>query len=179
MSEKDKIREELEGLSPLLLSVKKSSRPPFYMPEGYFQRLPDDVLRRIRAEEGLAREARPAAPGGPGRRAWLSWLRQPRYAASLGMAAVLIAFGAYWFWPQAAASSLEEAMGAISGEEANAYIAEHIGAFELELMMEVVVGEAEDIPRIEVLPGIDQEDIDQYLDEFIEDIGLDEFDELL
>lgn len=179
MSEKNKVREELEGLSPLLSSVKESSRPLFQAPEGYFHGLPDEVLRRIRAEEGLIREARHAAPGEPARWAWLSRLRQPRYAAGLAMAAVLIAVGAYLSWPRQAALSLEEAMGAISEEEAKAYISENIGDFELELMIEAAAVQAEDMPQIEVLPGIQQEDIDRYLDEFIEDIGPDELEELL
>ena len=55
MSEKEKIREELEGLSPLLARMKKEGKKPLGPPEAYFQSLPDDVLRRIKAEEGQER----------------------------------------------------------------------------------------------------------------------------
>lgn len=179
MSEKDKIREELESLSPRLLKMKESGRPAFRVPEGYFGELPGDVLRRIRAEEGLTGREQPAAPSGLPWRVWLQGLLRSRYAAGMAMAAVLLALGVYWFWPQAAAAGPEEALAGVSEAEAAAYITENIGEFELELMLEASMVDAEDMPAVEVLPDIREEDIDRYLDEFIEDIGLDELEEML
>ena len=178
MSEKDKIREELKGLSPLLSKMKEDNGQPFRAPEGYFQGLPDEVLRRARAEEGLVRESRPVAHN---RRvgAWLQWLLFPRRAVGLAMALLLIVVGAYLVWPRSAGYNLGEALAGISVEEAEAYVSENIGDFELEVLLDVAVVSAEDVPQIELLPDVGEEDIDRYLDEVLDDISLDELEELL
>lgn len=178
MKEKDKIKEELEALSPLLARMKEAGGQPFRVPEGYFKALPDDVLRRARAEEGLAREKRSARPENrsPG---WLQWLLIPQWAAGIAIALLLVAAGAYLFWPQPAGPYPEDALAGISDEEAKTYISEHIGEFELELMLEASVVSAGDVPEVEILPDIQQEDLDLYLEDLIEDISLDELEELL
>ena len=180
MSEKNKIREELEGLSPLLSKMKGQGGQPFRVPGGYFQGLPDEVLRRARAEEGLVREGLPARNNREnGLWAWLQWLLLPRRAIGLATVLLLLAAGAYHFWPQPGSYSPEEALAGISEEEAKAYVSQNIGEFELELMMEAAVVSAEDMPEIEVLPDAGPEDLDRYMDELIEDIGLEDLDELL
>lgn len=181
MNEKDKIREELEGLSPLLSKIKEESGHPFRTPEGYFQGLPDDVLRRIRAEEGLVRRSGPAQlkerDGGIG--AWLQWLLMPRQAAGLALALLLAVGGAYLFRTQGGAPDAPDALAGISEEEAKEYVSENIGEFGLELMLEASVVSAEDISEIEMLPEIGQEDLDIYLEDLIEDLSLEELEELL
>ena len=180
MSEKDKIREELKRLSPLLSKMKEDNGQPFRAPEGYFQGLPDEVLRRARAEEGLVRKSRPVAQNnGSGVGAWLQWLWLPRRAVGLAMALLLAVAGAYLFWPQPASYSSEEALSGISSEEAQAYVSENIGEFELEALLDAAVVSADDVPEIELLPDVGEEDIDRYLDEVIDDISLDELEELL
>ncbi|MCO6477044.1 MAG: hypothetical protein J5I94_10515 [Phaeodactylibacter sp.] len=178
MKEKDKIKEELDGLSPLLSKMKEEGGQPFRAPEGYFQGLPDEVLRRARAEEGLIRENR-AAPAGAGRTAWWQWLLAPRHAVSLATALLLIAAGAYLFRPQPAGIDPAEALAGISEEEAEAYVCENIGEFELELMLEASVVSADDVPEMKVLPDIDQKELDLYLEDLIDDISLDELEEIL
>ena len=178
MSEKDEIREELQRLSPLLSKMKEDGKQPFRAPEGYFQGLPEEVLRRAKAEEGLVRESRPVAQN---RKvgAWLQWLLFPRRAVGLAMALLLVAAGTYLFWPRSASYNPEEALAGISVEEAQAYVSENIGDFELEVLLDAAVVSAEDVPQIELLPDVGQEDIDRYLDEVLDDISLDELEELL
>ena len=182
MSERDKIREELEGLSPLLSKMKGESRHPFRVPEGYFDGLPDEVLRRARAEEGLVRDGLPAqgrAKKAGGLAGWLQWWLMPRQAIGLAMALVLLAAGAYLFWAQSGLSAAGEVLAGISEEEAKAYVSENIGEFGLDLMVEAAIVSEEGIPGVEVLPEIDEVEIDRYLDDYLEDISLDELEELL
>ncbi len=178
MREKDKIKEELDGLSPLLSKMKEEGGQPFRAPEGYFRGLPDEVLRRARAEEGLIRKNSPA-PEGTGLMAWLWWLLIPRHAIGLATALLLIAAGAYLFWQQPARTDPGGALAGISEEEAEAYISENIGEFELELMLEASVVSVEDMPEMKILPDIEQEELDLYLEDLIDDISLDELEEIL
>lgn len=181
MSKKDEIRKELEGLSPLLSKMKEEGRQPFRVPEGYFKGLPGDVLRRARAEEGLVRGRRPSAAerSGMGFGAWLQWLLLPRRAVGLAVALMLVVAGAFLFWPRLSGPLPEEALAGISDAEAKAYVSENIGEFELELLLEASMVSADDVPEIEVLPGVEEEDIGRYLDEVIEEMDLDELEELL
>lgn len=179
MNEKDKIRKELEGLSPLLLKMKEQGGRPFRVPEGYFEYLPGEVLRRARAEEGLIKDHPPATADSTGLLAWLQGWFTPRRAMALATVSLLVAAGIFLFWPQPLQPGPEEALAGISGEEAKAYVSDNIGEFGLDLLLEAAVVSADEVPEMEVLPDIGQEDIDQYLDELIEEMSLDELEELL
>ena len=182
MKEKDHIREELEGLSPLLAKMKEDKQQPFRVPAGYFQSLPDDVLRRIRAEEGLVREKAPEI-----RTAWRERLGkafqaflQPRYAIALASVVVLVAAGWYLFWPAGPAMAEPSAtLASLSQEEITEYITNNIESFDIGLMVEAAMASEEDVRNIEVMPNIGDKELNEYLDEYIDEISLEDLEKLL
>lgn len=180
MKEKSHIQEELEGLSPKLAQMKAEGIQPFRVPEGYFEGLPGDVLRRIRAEEGLAREEAPAAqPGWPERiRQALHILLRPRYAVGLASAAVLVAVGLYFFWPARTAEPVQP-LANLSQEEIAAFITTNIESFDIDMMVEASVISNEDVPGVDLFQSLDDKDLGRYLDQYLEDMSLEELDELL
>lgn len=182
MKEKDHIREELEGLSPLLVKMKEDKQQPFRVPGGYFQSLPDDVLRRIRAEEGLVRGKAPEI-----RTAWRERMGQafqsflqPRYAIGLASAVVLVVAGWYLFWQAGPAiAEPSDTLASLSQEEITEYISNNIESFDIELIVEASVAGVGADPNIEVLPDIGEKELDQYLNEYIDEISLEDLEELL
>ncbi len=156
-----------------------AGKPP--VPEGYFRELPNEVLRRIRAEEGLRCEEMPEAA--TGRRGWLWYdllaARPGRFAAGLAAALLLALAGAYFLWPGEEPKERPGTLTSVSQEEAAEYVARHIEEFGLGLMVEASVVNAEDTRQLEMLPEIQEEELDEYLDGIIDEIGLEELEELL
>jgi hypothetical protein len=173
MENKKQIQEELERLSPLLASLKQQEQDALSsLPPGYFDALPNQVLARIRAENGSA------SP--PARPLQLRWHRQLAYAAGLAAAIALFAIGAYRYWHSSPASG--EPLAALENldqEGLQRYVNDHIEAFDLELILEALVVEPNDLQRLEILPGLKGSYLDQYLDEAIEELSLSDLEELL
>lgn len=167
------VQEELEQLSPILARLKEQqSQYVGQVPPDYFEELPEKVLARIRAEE-------PAAPPPARPRRWMGhspW----GYAASIAAAIALLLLGGYWFWPspKAPAEPLA-ALDDLSQEGLARYIHEHIEAFDWELILEAVAMQADDLPRLELLPNENLDHLAPYLDEDLEGLSLRELEELL
>jgi hypothetical protein len=170
---KTTVQEELEQLSPTLARLKEQQRQRAgQVPPNYFEELPERVLARIRAE------APAAAPAG--RPSRLGWRSHWRYAASLAAAIALLLLGGYWFWPgRTVPAEPLAALDDLSQEGLALYIHEHIEAFDWELILEAVAMQADDLPRLELLPDLPPDQLAPYLDEAIEGLSQGELEELL
>lgn len=132
--ETQELNKELEHVAPTLMRFKRAQMPP--PPAGYFERLPEEVLRRIRAEEasGIWRRGRmvPRAV----QHSWWSrltdWLGWP--AAGLAFAVVLVLVLARLWWNQSPqATPLAEVPFAALHD----YVLRHLDEFGEELLWEV------------------------------------------
>jgi hypothetical protein len=170
---KTAVQEELEQLSPMLARLKEQqSQRAGQVPPDYFEELPEKLLARIRAEESAV--APPARP--------LRWMgRSPwGYAASMAAAIALLLLGGYWFWPSPKAPAQPlAALDDLSQEGLTLYIQEHIETFDWELILEAVAMQADDLPRLELLPNENPDHLAPYLDEALEGLSLRELEELL
>lgn len=113
-------------------------------PEGYFDRLPENVITRWKAV-------------GVKQRNKFIWVRRMSVAAS-----VVLLCGIYWWMT---ASSNESGQDDITGEEAYAYVMQHIDEFDgyLEEAHIILEEEISDVPM---------EDIEEYLQEEYENGSL-------
>jgi hypothetical protein len=168
MSNNREIKEELQELSPFLLEMKKKE-DPFKTPEGYFRRLPGDVLARLHRDKSQA-----YLP------AWLDHLAGnlrtwfwPRYALAFATATVLIVAGI--FFMQNRAEEFPSVIADLSEEEIDEYIKANIEEFDLALLVEAI-GPG---PELEVFPVLDMEEdeLEKYLDDILDEIELEEIQE--
>lgn len=171
MKNKDEWREELDGFSPFLKKMKDRDEG-FKVPPDYFKSLPDEVMKK-------------AAPERPANRTWADALAalvqrywQPGYALALATAAVLVVAAVCMLnkdkkteapWPVAQALLNE-----IPDETLQHYISDNIGDFDKALILETHFAgkEAGLVPKFDPVPS--DGELDQYLDEIIEAIDLDD-----
>jgi hypothetical protein len=171
--DKDEMRKELEGLSPLLHQLKKRhpDTPPDQIPKGYFHRMQDEVLGRIREEE------RQRSPGSTTSQ-WVEWFRQlfsPKLVVGLATAAVLVVAGLWWMNRSVNIQTVEGdiAWSSLSQNEVNAYVNENLDEFDLDLIVRYT--EDASSPMDLFLPEqIEEEALDQYLDEIIDDLDIED-----
>lgn len=172
MNKNHELRQELESLAPTLQRLKQAEPTP--PPPGYFDGLPDEVLRCIRAEEasGLLRREGPATKQAS--RPWLGWLWgwlwRPAWA--LAMVAVLAVALLQWWHPneEAAAGPL----AGLSAEELGAYVEGRIDEFGEELLLEVAPEE-----ELSLSLPLDDEALDEVGEELLDDLSMDELKQML
>ncbi len=168
--EKNNIRKELEELSPLLAGLKnKSEPPPFQTPEHYFHQLTHQVMEQVKLEPNPhGPKKTPDAAG-----AWWRRLLNPRLATAFAAAVVLLV-AAVWLWQ--AQSGPDEAVAAeLTTEEMDRYVSVNIDEYELEWLLETASVEGE-LPAAATPP---EEALDEYLDDILEEMELEELEELL
>jgi hypothetical protein len=80
MEEFDDIQKELEGIAPMLSKLPRTNA--FRVDEAYFDTLPTIVMERVHATK---------------KRNWfnLSWLLQPRWAATMAVCIIAVIFGSF------------------------------------------------------------------------------------
>jgi hypothetical protein len=80
MEEFDDIQKELEGIAPMLSKLPRANA--FRVDEAYFDTLPTIVMERVHATK---------------KRKWfnLSWLLQPRWAATMAVCIIAVIFGSF------------------------------------------------------------------------------------
>lgn len=177
MKNSDELREELEG-SPFLQKMK-SKGEGFKVPANYFKNLPDEVWKQVK-------------PVAPPKESWLDRVElflqnlwQPRYALALAaVAAVVVA--AVCFFKEKTPESASQPIAAvrledISDEELNAYVSNNIGDFDRTLFTENDLAEQEAEPQPQppdpAKPNL--EEMEEYLDEVIDEIDVEDLEELL
>lgn len=174
MSEKERIKKELEELSPLLSELKAKADNPFQVPTNYFQSLQDEVLRKVAQERVETKKEVPVSGWLDQLIEQLQWLLQPRYAMAMVTVAILIVAGIFFFQPSDDAFS-DMAMSELTEEDIADYIASNIEDFEVDLLVEAM-GEEVD-PTLLPTPALEEEDLEEYLDDIIDEIDLEELEE--
>lgn len=167
MSHSNNIKDELNEFAPDLSRMDKQEG--FQVPPRYFDRLGDEVIRKI-ANGGQAEKKRPwSAPLFD----FLQSLVQPRLAIGL-VAVALLFIGVRQFIPNQINEASEGiALESLTDEEFASYIADNIYEFEDELLFDLVKEEP-------YLPeSIEDEDLNSYFKEIREDIDFSNLEELL
>ncbi|MCC6722933.1 MAG: hypothetical protein IT258_00385 [Saprospiraceae bacterium] len=187
MNDKE-LRDEL-GELPFLKKMKEQSpQTGLQVPKNYFKHLPDEVLRK-------AKEPVPQPLPQP---SWMerageffAGLLQPRYAMAFASVLALVVAG-IWFIgksdretaPPIAAVSLND----ISDEELFAYVSENISDFDHDLVLETAGPELPEIktqsktkpslPKT-AAPKPEVEEMEEYIDDVIDEINVEDLEELL
>lgn len=193
MKNSDDLRDELGDL-PFLKKIKE--QPPsggFQVPKHYFKHLPDEVLRKAK-EPVLVRAPLGTTP----QPNWMEWvgqqvagLFQPRFALAFASVLALVVAGIYFFGK----NGVEEVqpiaavkLSDISDEELFAYVSDNINDFDHDLVLETAGAELPEIkhssktkpslPKTSV-PKPEVEDMEEYIDEVIDEIDVEDLEELL
>jgi len=150
----DALRKELEKEAPFLAGLKDKPEG-LSVPEGYFDQLQKDVLKRV---------AKLEKPRSKTIRLW------PRIAAA---ASVLLVLGLAIFLFQP--SNPAETTFTLTDEEVHQYISQNIEDFELDLLMEYVAVSDQSSGLFD-----DAElELEEYMDELLDEIDMETLEELL
>lgn len=164
------VQEELEALSPGLAKLKKQGTP-VDLPPGYFDQLSDSIMQRI-AQEQATPKADPAADRQPW---WIfleRFLPRPAYAMALAAGLVLlVSIGILRSINQPGSTTPELAL---SDADINDYINYHIDDFDLGLLAEEASDTPQEAPLMLEEDSLDQEEMDAYFDEWLDEIDLEE-----
>jgi hypothetical protein len=167
MNKKNEINDELKKLSPFLSEIKKEN--VFKVPENYFKTLPDKVLEQIQTTTNTSEE-RATQPG------WMerlieniAVLFQPKYAAGFATALILVIATVYFI--QKPTDSFDGSYSSV-----NQYVSDNIDEFDAEMLWEASVFESgENI----IDEQNDNNNIDEYFEEIIDDLDDSELEKLL
>ncbi len=178
MSDHHHLYDELEQHAPSLSKLER--RDGFQVPDGYFDRLGDDVMRQIKSTEQEQVQQEPTrAQNEPPR--WMQELVgmfqslwQPRPALALALATLaLLVIGVLQFFPGEIEGNNALAFEELTDEEYISYIAENIHDFEDDLLYEA-------IRELPYLPeDIDDEELNDYFDNINNDFDFADIEELL
>lgn len=172
MSDRQDIKSELEQLSPYLAKLKSEGLPPPEVPDAYFESLPDDVLIRAKAEESLIGRVRKEQYSSEQKPvAWSEWFNWRPVLALASL--LLLAVAVYWFYPFATPGQAGEEMALerLEVEDINNYITQNISEFDMALMLEAEMIDQVSLEGI-LSDGLPEEVLDEYLDEILEDMDL-------
>ncbi len=165
------LSEELKRVAPRLLRFKRAGMSP--PPPGYFERLPEEVLRRIRAEEasGVWR-SEPTAPRAVPSAWWsrlAAWVWRP--AMGLALAAVLVwVFARTWEGEGRERAPLAQ----VPATALHDYVERRLDEFGEELLWELAPAEelSLDLP-------VDDELLEEVGNEWLEELSVTELEQLL
>ena len=179
MKDKKHLNEELKELSPWLLSMKEQG-DGFKVPADYFQNLQEEVLQKV-AQPKTALEASSAT--------WLDELieriqtvLQPRYRLAYAFAAMLVLVAAVLLLRnQTNTSAGVEAvvLEDVPSEELFDYINNHLDDFAPEDLLETHQASNEGLSLPELVPAPDESEIEEYLDEIMHDIDVEDIESIL
>lgn len=166
------VQEELQSIAPRLAQMK-DQEPRLTAPDGYFDQLSDELFRRIREDE---RRSGPQLEQGifwQRVRNYLFGIRQrPVYAMALAGLALLLVCIAVFSVP---GKSDDLAEINLSDEEINDYINYHLDDFDLNLLAEEAAGDPDAQDELILKEdSLDDPLLDQYFDELLDEIDLEE-----
>ncbi len=174
MKPKKEIKEELEKLSPFLADLDKEKN--FQVPTNYFNELQEDLWKQVRPAPAQKPVVEQSAWWSPIESALLA-LFQPRMA--LSFASLLLLLTAGWFIMQQPTDTVPEVADNLpTVEEAADYLAEHIDDFDTELLMQLELDDIE-LSQISESSFEDDEVLDTYFDEMLDDVDSDELQQFL
>jgi hypothetical protein len=162
---KKSVEQELEQLSPLLLRLKQQDGQDT-VPEGYFEELPENILKLV--------NNRPEASSHSIARVRPLWVR---FAAAASV--VLILGAAFFFLQNDAVRSTSEVAIDLSSQEVESYIQANLEEFELDLLVEYAAKTAPSSFNNLFEEEFENGDLDQYMDELIDAVDLETIEELL
>ncbi|MDX2280221.1 MAG: hypothetical protein NW218_11580 [Saprospiraceae bacterium] len=127
MSNKENLDDELKGISPFLLDLKKREDGR-KVPPGYFDQFDANLMQKIATSDikrpGMAKQS-------PEKRMWASFTK-PRLLMSIAAAMVLL-FSAFWFLkPTTASEQVNPLALELSADDVEAYVLENIHDFDSE-----------------------------------------------
>lgn len=172
---KKEIQDELEKIAPSLSKLKKEE--VFDVPENYFSQLPDQILNEI----DFSKNKRVPDPVSSSRSSsWLDQLAdrlniffQPRIAVGFAMM-ILLAVASIFILNNENASSNE--MADLTSAELENYVKANIDDFEADELMNVLGDDGTgNWTEIE----IEDEDLNEYLEEIIDDIDASDLEDFL
>lgn len=175
------------GDLPFLKKIKEQpGAGGFQVPKHYFKHLPDEVLHR-------AKQPEPAPMPQPN---WLerveqfvAGLLQPRYALAFASVVALVVAGIYFMGKNGSDEVQPIAavqLADISDDELFAYVSDNIGEFDHDLVLETAGPELLDV-KIQSKPSLHKtkapkpevEEMEEYIDEVIDEIDVEDLEELL
>lgn len=166
---KENIQKELKELSPFLSQLKQGLGPEgFEAPPRYFKELPDQVMNRLREDRHA------------GQVNWISALLEglfrPRLAVAMIAAAFLITVAIYWLVPGPAGAS-RNSIASLTVEEVQAYVNANLDEFDTELVIEMATSQSD----LGIFPSeeFNEENLDQYLDKFLQEVDEETLEEML
>ncbi|MGH1335421.1 MAG: hypothetical protein ACRBFS_04775 [Aureispira sp.] len=116
-------KEEFEELAPKLKQLLKKEQAEAQLPNNYFQNFEARLQQRLETEQSLER----AAPTSP-RSQWRMWWQHIwKPLTTLAVPALLLLL---WFqWPEGVEQPVSATFAAVSSQEIEQYIEEHLEAF--------------------------------------------------
>lgn len=179
MKANKELNEELKELSPWLLSMKEQ-KEGFKVPVDYFENLQEEVLRKVQQP---AAESTPVKPG------WLEILTerlqvllQPRYRYAYAFAAVLVLVAVVWVLrTQSVNNSNRNAMAIdnVPSDELIDYIQDHIDEFASDDILDAQKMNSGTLTLPELVPAPGDSEIEDYLDDIMHDIDVEDIEGIL
>lgn len=189
---KEDIYNELESISPFLANLKKqnSSHEELKTPPLYFETLTDKIIQEAKKQEStvvvdsrtIAHQPTPQPtipPFWQTVRLWIEALIQPRYAVGFAMALVLLTTGWWFFNNKNSNTAITEnvEIAQISHDEIHNYIHDNIDDFDEELFFNSP--DLVDTEGVSHEINVNDEDIEKYLEENIDEKDLKELENKL
>lgn len=172
---KKEIQEELENLAPSLSKLKKEE--VFDVPEDYFSQLPDQILNQIDFSKNKTIIETVSTPATS---SWLDLLTerlaiffQPKMVVGFAM---MIILGVVSFFILNDENESDPFVAELTSGELENYIEANIDDFEIQELLNVL-GNEERLSLTEI--EIEEEDLDGYLEEIIDDIDASDLEEFL
>ena len=167
MNRKKEIKEELQEIAPFLSEIEK--KEVFKVPHNYFEQLPDEIMAQLKTKQNTQRKI-----------AGLPWWNQfveiilPFFQARIvmAMASIALIVASFFYLNQ------NDVENNISSMQYLAYIEENMDDFEEEMIFEL--SQNMEIGMDILLDiKIENQDLDTYLDDVIEDLDDSTLEELL
>jgi hypothetical protein len=181
MRDKEDVQKELDKLAPNLAKLKKEGFVKPALPDGYFDRLPDTVLARAKAEREVSQDENPLKVVSDRKRK-RPVIRSMNSSMRLALAAcfLLLLGGAYWalLVMPTGNTDLVASIDQLNQEEIDQYIEANINDFDVSLMLEAELVDSDAMGNM-FTNEIPEEDMDAYLDELLDGIDIEELQEAL
>ncbi|MFK8102200.1 MAG: hypothetical protein AB8G15_06745 [Saprospiraceae bacterium] len=171
MKHKKEIQEELDQIAPFLAKIEK--RESYQVPHDYFTRLSEQISTQVALEprQKIAAQVPPTS-------LWRSLTNllagKFQMRTIVAAASVLLCVGSFFYWSSGQQSSVET----IAAAQYLSYVEENLDEFEEEILLEL--NQEEDL-GIDLLTDteIKEQTLDNYLEEFLDDLEDQSLEELL
>lgn len=191
MKKPDKgVRDELDSLSPLLASLHEKHREILTPPPGYFDKLPDEAMLKIRAlsTSDIKKTSRPskgspknhlsAHTGNKHTSQPPGYLSAMRKALAFASVVLLIFAGRYLLRPEKATSADCAEIKCLTPSEVQDYVQHNIHHFPLDIILEAASAEAALNTLLIPVPSAGKEELVPVLNELFQHLDPQEYESL-